>query len=72
MRLIFERFAGMNVFRGRSVGTLAAFSLSIDRQALRRDRANGHSLTEIAKLHNVSRATVCRVLKEEVPYVQSA
>jgi DNA invertase Pin-like site-specific DNA recombinase len=67
--LIIERVkAGMRraKLEGRHVGRQP---LAIDRPAVRRDRANGRSLTEIAKTHNISRATVCRVLKE-VSYEQ--
>ena len=70
--LIIERVrAGMRraKLEGRHIGRQP---LDIDRQAVRRDRAHGRSLSEIAKSHNISRATVCRVLKQEVPYEQSA
>lgn len=70
--LIIERVrAGMRRARleGRHIGRRP---LAIDRQAVKRDRASGQSLTAIAKTHNISRATVCRVLKQEVPYEQSA
>jgi DNA invertase Pin-like site-specific DNA recombinase len=63
--LIVERVkAGMRRARleGRHIGRRP---LDIDREAVKRDRTNGHSLTEIAKTHNISRATVCRVLKED-------
>jgi DNA invertase Pin-like site-specific DNA recombinase len=70
--LIIERVrAGMRraKLEGRHIGRQP---LPIDRQAVRRDRASGHSLTEIAKSHNISRATVCRVLKEVAYEQQSA
>jgi len=70
--LIIERVrAGMRraKLEGRHIGRQP---LPIDRQAVKRDRANGRSLTEIAKSHNISRATVCRVLKEVVYEQQSA
>ena len=70
--LIVERVkAGMRRARleGRHIGRQP---LVIDRQAVKRDRANGRSLTEIAKDHNISRATVCRVLKQEVADEQLA
>jgi DNA invertase Pin-like site-specific DNA recombinase len=54
---------------GRHIGRQP---LAIDRQAVKRDRASGRSLTEIAKSHNISRATVCRVLKEDAYEQQSA
>ncbi len=69
--LIIERVrAGMRraKLEGRHIGRQP---LPIDRQAVKRDRASGRSLTEIAKSHNISRATVCRVLKE-VPYEQQS
>jgi DNA invertase Pin-like site-specific DNA recombinase len=37
--------------------------LDIDRNAVVRDRLSGMSLTEVAKKHAVSRATVCRLVK---------
>ena len=70
--LIIERVrAGMRraKLEGRHIGRQP---LPIDRQAVKRDRANGRSLTEIAKSHNISRATVCRVLKEVTYEQQSA
>jgi DNA invertase Pin-like site-specific DNA recombinase len=70
--LIVERVkAGMRRARleGRHIGRR---SLDIDRQAVKRDRTNGRSLTEIAKTHNISRATVCRVLKQEDAYEQQS
>ena len=63
--LIVERVrAGMRraKLEGRSIGRKP---LDIDRPAVKRDRASGRSLTEIAKSHKISRATVCRVLKED-------
>lgn len=70
--LIIERVrAGMR--RARLEGThIGRPSLNIDRPAVLRDRASGRSLTEIAKNHNISRATVSRVLKEEAYEQQSA
>ena len=70
--LIIERVrAGMRraKLEGRHIGRQP---LSIDRQAVKRDRASGLSLTEISKSHNISRATVCRVLKEDAHEQQSA
>jgi DNA invertase Pin-like site-specific DNA recombinase len=38
--------------------------LNIDREAIVRDRISGMSLTETAKRHKVSRATVVRLVRE--------
>jgi hypothetical protein len=38
--------------------------LVLDQNAIRRDRAHGHSLREIAKTYRISTATVQRVLKQ--------
>ena len=62
--LIVERVrAGMRRARleGRHIGRPA---LVIDREALIRDRAHGHSVREIAKLHRISRTTVSRLLQQ--------
>jgi DNA invertase Pin-like site-specific DNA recombinase len=64
--LIVERVrAGMRRARleGRHIGRRP---LEIDRTGVLRDRASGMSLAEVAKLHRVSRATVHRVLREQV------
>jgi DNA invertase Pin-like site-specific DNA recombinase len=61
--LIVERVrAGMRraKLEGRHIGRKP---LDIDRFAVLRDRARGHSLGQIAKSHRVSRATVSRVIK---------
>lgn len=61
---IIERVrAGMRRARleGRQIGHAP---LDIDRQAVLRDRDRGMSLTEIAKAHRISRATVSRMIKE--------
>ena len=63
--LIIERVkAGMRRARleGQRIGRPR---LEIDRQALRRDRAQGHSLSELAKLHRISKASVIRFLQQE-------
>jgi DNA invertase Pin-like site-specific DNA recombinase len=63
--LIIERVrAGMRRARleGRQIGRAP---LQLDQQAILRDRERGQSLKEIAKLHRISKATVCRVLKEQ-------
>ena len=36
----------------------------VDREQLVQDRRSGMSLTEVAKRHNISRATVCRLMTE--------
>ena len=62
--LIIERVrAGMRRARleGRHIGQRP---LEIDRVAILRDRNRGDSLTNIAKTHRVSRATVSRLLKQ--------
>ena len=62
--LIIERVrAGMRRARleGRHIGRRP---IEIDRVAVLRDRTRGDSLTEIAKTHRVSRATVSRLLKQ--------
>ena len=63
--LIIERVrAGMRRARleGQRIGRPR---LEIDHQALRRDRAQGHSLSELAKLHRISKASVIRFLQQE-------
>ena len=60
--LIVERVkAGLRRARleGRRIGRP---SLSVDREALGRDRERGLSLTELAELHHVSKSTVSRAL----------
>ena len=61
--LIVERVrAGLRraKFEGRRIGRAP---LNVDRDALMRDRTGGQSLTEIAKGHGISRASVIRVLR---------
>jgi DNA invertase Pin-like site-specific DNA recombinase len=62
--LIVERIkAGMR--RAKMEGArLGRLPLDIDRDALVRDRLSGMSLTQVSKKHRVSRATVCRLMKE--------
>ncbi len=65
--LIIERVrAGMRraKLEGRRIGRRP---LTVDRPALRADRARGLSLSQIAKLHGISRTSVCRLLKPAVP-----
>lgn len=60
--LIVERVrAGMRRARleGRHIGRRP---LELDHAAIVRDRHLGRSLTELAKIHHVSRTTICRVL----------
>ncbi len=62
--LIVERVkAGMRraKLEGRRIGRAP---LNVDRAAIVRDRLAGLSLTEVAKQHRVSRATVCRLVNE--------
>lgn len=46
---------------GRRIGQAA---LNIDRAAVVSDRLSGISLTEVARKHHISRATVCRLVNE--------
>ena len=62
--LIVERVrCGMRRARldGQRIGRPA---LSIDREALVRDRAQGYSLRQLAKLHAISRTSVIRALRQ--------
>jgi len=62
--LIVERVrAGMRRARaeGRQIGRAR---LDVDREQIVHDRRSGMSLTQVAKKHSVSRATVCRMMKE--------
>lgn len=62
--LIIERVrAGMRraKLEGRQIGRRP---LDLDRAAILRDRARGLSLTQIAKIHAISRAMVSKVVKE--------
>jgi DNA invertase Pin-like site-specific DNA recombinase len=63
--LIIERVrAGMRraKLEGRHIGRKP---LELDEVSIRSDRRRGLSLREIAKTHRISRATVCRVLRQE-------
>jgi len=63
--LIIERVrAGMRraKLEGRHIGRKP---LDVDRQAVLRHRAHGHSLTQIANAFAISRASVSRIIKEE-------
>lgn len=64
--LIKERVrAGMRRARleGRQIGRAR---LDIDRQQVVQDRRSGMSLTQVARKHSISRASVCRMVKESV------
>ena len=66
--LIIERVkAGMRRARleGRPIGRPA---LELDRAGIQRDRCQGQSLSQIARAHRISRATVHRVLHEPAPF----
>jgi DNA invertase Pin-like site-specific DNA recombinase len=63
--LIVERVkAGMRraKLEGRRIGRAP---LQVNRALLLRDRERGLSLNQLAKAHGISKASVCRVLKEE-------
>jgi len=65
--LIIERVrAGMRRARleGRQIGRRP---LDLDREAIVRDRQHGQSLGQIAMTHRISRATVHRVVHEQMP-----
>ncbi len=62
--LIIERVrAGMRraKLEGRQIGRRP---LDVDRHAILRDRQSGMSLNDVAKAHRISKASVCRVLKQ--------
>jgi DNA invertase Pin-like site-specific DNA recombinase len=62
--LIVERVrAGMRraKLEGRQIGRAR---LDVDREQVVIDRRTGMSLTQVAKRHNISRASVCRLMKE--------
>jgi DNA invertase Pin-like site-specific DNA recombinase len=64
--LIVERVkAGMRraKLEGRRIGRTP---LNIDRQQVVEDRRSGMSLTKVAQRHHISRASVCRLVKEAV------
>jgi DNA invertase Pin-like site-specific DNA recombinase len=61
--LIVERVkAGMRraKLEGRQVGRAR---LDVNREQVVQDRRSGMSLTQVAKRHNISRASVCRLMK---------
>jgi len=62
--LVVERVkSGMRRARleGRQIGRTR---LDVDREQVVLDRRSGMSLTQVAKKHNISRASVCRLVKE--------
>ena len=62
--LVVERVkSGMRRARleGRQIGRSR---LDVDRQQVIQDRRSGLSLTQVAKKHRISRASVCRLMKE--------
>jgi DNA invertase Pin-like site-specific DNA recombinase len=62
--LIVERVkAGMRRARleGRQIGRAR---LDVNREQVIHDRRSGMSLTQVAKKHRISRASVCRLMKE--------
>ena len=62
--LVVERVkSGMRRARleGRAIGRSR---LDVDREQVVLDRRSGMSLTDVAKRHNISRASVCRLMKE--------
>ena len=62
--IIIERVrAGMRraKLEGRQIGRAR---LDVDRQQVIDDRRSGLSLTQVAKKHGISRASVCRLMKE--------
>jgi DNA invertase Pin-like site-specific DNA recombinase len=70
--LIRERVrAGMRRARleGRQIGRAR---LDVDRQQVVLDRRSGMSLTQVARKHSISRASVCRMVKESNPPAASA
>jgi len=55
--------SGMRLARlsGKTIGRAR---LDVDREQIVHDRRSGMSLTQVAKRHNISRASVCRLMKE--------
>ncbi len=70
--LIIERVkAGMRraKLEGRHIGRRP---LDVDRTAVVQDRRRGLSLTEVAKAHNISRALVSKIIREQPPLLMPA
>lgn len=66
--LIVERVkAGMRraKLEGRRIGRAP---MKIDREQVIRDRRSGMSLRQVAQKHHISRASVCRLMKEAAPF----
>ncbi len=62
--LIVERVK-MGLRRARLEGKqIGRAPLQVDRDAILRDRGRGMSLTELGKAHGISRASVCRIIRE--------
>jgi len=59
-----KRTRRLPVILSREVAQLIRAPLNVDRTAIVRERLAGLSLTEVAKKHRVSRATVCRLVNE--------
>ena len=56
----------LGMARARSEGRrIGRQPLQVNRVALQRDRERGMSLNQLAKAHGISKASVCRVLKQE-------
>jgi DNA invertase Pin-like site-specific DNA recombinase len=52
---------------GRRIGRQP---LNIDREQVVADRKSGMSLTQVARKYRISRASVCRMMKESGPTAQ--
>lgn len=70
--IIVERVkAGMRRARleGRQIGRAR---LDVNREQVVLDRRSGMSLTQVAKKHRISRASVCRFMKESAPFADAS
>jgi hypothetical protein len=56
------RGCAVQKIEGRRIGRAP---LNVNRVVLLRDRERGLSLNQLAKAHGISKASVCRVLREE-------
>jgi len=62
--LLIERVRS-GMARARSEGRqIGRARLDVNREQVIQDRRSGMSLTQVAKRHNISRASVCRLMKE--------
>jgi DNA invertase Pin-like site-specific DNA recombinase len=52
---------------GRRIGRTP---MDIDREQVVSDRRSGMSLTQVAKKHRISRASICRLVREAGPSAQ--